>query len=67
MWVVVNPEKPIFNKFREFHKKRILIQNDGTQLRLYTDNLDDWYLKIFKKVLFKIGFAVGKHSSSKVL
>lgn len=30
MWAVVNPEKPIFNKFKEFHKKRMLIHNDGT-------------------------------------
>ncbi|CAK85636.1 unnamed protein product (macronuclear) [Paramecium tetraurelia] len=43
MWAVVNPEKPIFSKFKEFHKKRMLIHNDGTQIRIFTENLEDWF------------------------
>lgn len=30
MWAAIDPEKPIFNKFKEFEKKRLLIHNDGS-------------------------------------
>lgn len=41
-WAAINPEKPIFNKFKEFQEKRMLVHNDGKFLRLFVDSKDDW-------------------------
>lgn len=35
IWVCVNPDKPIINRFEEFNRNKYLLLNNGKYLKLY--------------------------------